>query len=206
LTDPPDQLVARIGSRPASGPHREVWDAAVAALAVYHARHRPPAPPNVPGPEPAPPPEDDRSRRWREQRAAAEGIAAGWAASLSAPEADLFRTAAQALPRARAVAGIHALLDHRHDPESLAAELRRGETATVRAAAAVLDQRVRQLLGRQRIDSEPYRGAAPRSQVEEWQRVQPLLDAADAQLGGRSTAAPQRSLPLRDVRELAAGL
>jgi hypothetical protein len=206
LTDPPDRLVARVGPRPASGPHREVWDAAVAALAIYHARHRPPAPPNEPGPQPAPPLEHDRSRRWREQRAAAERIAADWAASLSPPEADRFRAAAQALPRARAVAGIHALLDHMHDPESLAAELRRAEKATVRAGAAVLDHRVRQLLDRQRIDPEPYRGPAPRSQVEEWQRVQALLEAADAQLAAQSATPPQRSLPPPDVPDLAAGL
>jgi conjugative relaxase-like TrwC/TraI family protein len=195
LTDPPDRLVARIGPRPASGPHREVWEAAVAALAVYHARHRPPAPPSEPGPEPAPPPEDDRSRRSREQRAAAERIAADWAASLSAPEADRFRTAGQALPRARAVAGIHALLDHSHDPETLSAKLRRGEQAIVRVGAAVLDHRVRQLLDRHRIDPNPLRGPAPRSQFDEWERVHALLEAADAQLTGRP--APRRSDPCR---------
>jgi conjugative relaxase-like TrwC/TraI family protein len=206
LTDPPARLVGRIGLRPASGPHREVWDAAVAALAVYRARHRPPAPPSEPGPEPGPPPEDEHGQRWREQRAAAERIAADWAASLLAPEAERFLTAAQAIPRARAVAGIHALLDHGHDPQTLAGELHCGEQATVPTGAAVLDCRVRRLLDRQRIDPEPYRGPAPRSQFDEWQRVKALLDVAEAQVADRSTTAPQRSLPLPDVPELAAGL
>jgi len=206
LTDPPARLVGRIGLRPASGPHREVWDVAVAALAVYRARHRPPAPPSEPGPEPGPPPDDDHGQRWREQRAAAERIAADWAASLPAPEADRFLTAAQAIPRARAVAGIHALLDHGHDSQTLAAELHCGGQATVRTGAAVLDCRVRRLLDRQRIDPEPYRGPAPRSQFEEWQRVKALLDVAEAQVADRSTTTPQRSLPLPDVPELAAGL
>src|SRR6266536_3085054 len=206
LTDPTARLVGRIGLPPASGPHREVWDVAVAALAVYRARHRPPAPPSEPGPEPGPPPDDDHGQRWREQRAAAERIAADWAASLPAPEADRFLTAAQAIPRARAVAGIHALLDHGHDSQTLAAELHCGGQATVRTGAAVLDCRVRRLLDRQRIDPEPYRGPAPRSQFEEWQRVKALLDVAEAQVADRSTTTPQRSLPLPDVPELAAGL
>ncbi|EFC79144.1 MobF family relaxase [Parafrankia sp. EUN1f] len=56
VTQPPPALTARIGTRPAAGPDRALWDQAVAALAIHHARHSPDSPPDEPGPPPPPAP------------------------------------------------------------------------------------------------------------------------------------------------------
>jgi hypothetical protein len=183
VTDPPAALLERIGTRPPAGPARAAWDQAVAAVAIYHARHRPHLEPGLephePGSEPQPRPEPDTATgRWRDIRAAAEALAAAWATQLDDDPARRFTGRREALPRDRAVAGIHALLDAGWPPDQLAAELLHRDTGDVRSGAAVLDHRVRYLLDGHDIDPTAYTMPPPLTAAEEWAHVSRLLAAA----------------------------
>ena len=181
VTGPPPRLVERIGSRPGSGTARMVWDQAVTALAAYHARHRPNAPAHELGPRPGPAPADETALRWQRLRTDAEQLADDWAASVHGQH--------QAVPRNRAMAGIHALLDHGWAPAAVTAALTERELDTTRAGAAVLDHRVRRLLRRAGIDPAPYDLPPPVTVAQEWQRAADRLAAAEADhLARRPTA------------------
>jgi conjugative relaxase-like TrwC/TraI family protein len=176
---PPADLLTRIGPRPGHGPDRRVWDAAVTALAVYHARWQPDAPAHQPGLQPEPGPDDEVADRWQQRRRHARQIAVGWAAGLDPAHHRGFQTRQQAVPRQRAIAGIHALLDHGLPPETLTAELTSREHRTARTAAALLDHRVGELLTRYRVDPTIYQTQPPASRRQDWQRVNRLLHAAE---------------------------
>ena len=188
VTDPPPELVARIGARPTGGTDRAAWDQAVAALAVYHARHRPNAPPHHLGPPP-PTDRDDPAQGWQQRRRQAEQLAAAWATSLDERRERRFHDTGQAVPRRRAVVGIHALLDHGWTPDALAARVTAREQRTSRTGAAVLDHRVSALLNRLGIDPAPYDLPAPLTAEQEWQRAAVRLRSAEVNhLATRSTA------------------
>ena len=179
-TDPPAELIVRIGPRPAHGPDRRVWDAAVAALAVQHARWQPETPAHQPGPEPEPGPDDDAVRRWRQQRRHARQIASAWAARLDPAHRRRLHSHQEAVHRQRAIAGIHALLDHGLTAEHLTTELTsREQRTTTHTVAAVLDHRVRDLLTRHRVDPAAHQIPPPASHRQDWQRVDRLLHAAE---------------------------
>ncbi|MDQ1536537.1 MAG: hypothetical protein QOE58_930, partial [Actinomycetota bacterium] len=82
-------------------------------------------------------------------RAEAERITERWAATLLPAQQRRFHTQQEAVPRQRATAGIHALLDAGWTPADLAAELTQhpmsedgqARTGDIRAGAAVLDHR-----------------------------------------------------------------
>jgi hypothetical protein len=177
-SDAPPELTARIGPRPRAGADRAVWDRAVAALAIYHARHRPDSPRHSLGPPPGNP-DESIERRWRQLRAHAEQLAARWATHLDEACEQRFRTRGQAVARDRAIVGIHALLDHGWAPADLAARLARREQDTVRSGAAVLDHRVRGLLDHAAIDPTPYDTPPPPTPREEWDHTARLLHAAE---------------------------
>jgi conjugative relaxase-like TrwC/TraI family protein len=184
----PPELIARIGPRPHGGADRALWDRAVAALAIYHARHRPPVPRHVLGPPPADA-GDGVESRWRQLRAHARQLAAGWAAHLDETRERRFHHRGQAVPRDRAIVGIHALLDHGWTPAALAARLTQREQDTVRSGAAVLDRRVQALLDRTGTDPTPYELAPPPTPRDEWDHTARLLHAAETHhLAARPTA------------------
>jgi hypothetical protein len=188
VTDPPPELVVRIGPRPTSGTDRAVWDQAVAALTVYNARHRPDASPHHLGPPP-PAGHDDPARGWQQHRRQAEQLAAAWAAGLDDRREHRFHDAGQTVPRRRAVVGIHALLDHGWTPDGLVARVTGREQRTSRTGAAVLDHRVSALLDRLGIDPAPYDLPAPLTADQEWQRAANRLRSAEVNyLATRSTA------------------
>jgi conjugative relaxase-like TrwC/TraI family protein len=181
VTGPPPRLVERIGSRPDSGAERVVWEQAVTALAVYHARHQPDALAHELGPRPSPTPADEAALRWQRLRTAAERLAGDWPASIGGHH--------QTVPRDRAVAGLHALLDHGWAPDALAAALTERELGAARAGAAVLDHRVRRLLRRAGIDPAAYDLPPPMTAAQEWRRAADRLAAAEADhLARRPTA------------------
>jgi hypothetical protein len=176
-TAPSAELVAHVGPRPPSGPDRATWDQAVAVLAIYHARRQPDAPPHELGP--APPAQSDApEQRWHDQRRQATQLANRWAADLDPARARRFRTAADAIPRQRAIAGIHALLDHGRTPDALTAALSAREQDTARSGAAVLEHRVRGCLRRGRVDPTPYQLPPPRTARDEWNQAARRLRAA----------------------------
>jgi conjugative relaxase-like TrwC/TraI family protein len=178
-TSPPPELVARIGPRPSHGPDRRVWDAAVTALAAYHARWQPDAPVHLLGCQPEPGPDDEAAGRWQQQRRQGWQIAAAWTAGLDPAHRSAFHSRQQAVPRRRAVAGIHALLDHGLPAETLTAGLTTREQHTAHTSAAVLDYRVGELLTRHRVDLSPYQIPPPTSRRQDWQRADRLLQAAE---------------------------
>jgi hypothetical protein len=178
LADPPPQLLARIGPRPAAGPDRVLWDQAVGDLAVYHARWQPTAPTDQPGPPPPGTLGRDTAERWNRQRAAAAQLAHQWATHLPPPVRARFHSAAEQIPRTRAIAGLHALLDHGHTVSGLLGHLHDGDPAAIRSGAAVLDHRVAAALTATGINLAPYTGTPPRTALDDWQALHRLLDAA----------------------------
>ncbi|WP_239309772.1 MobF family relaxase, partial [Frankia sp. Cj3] len=176
-TNPPARLIARIGPRPPIGPDRLIWDEAVAALAIYHARHQPGSPPHDPGPEP-PMDTDDPIVRWQDLHEQAVGIAAAWAMRLPPPVARRFHSAAERVPRERAIAGIHALLDTGRHPDTVAAQLAAGDQESVRTGAAILENRAHTLCTAAGVHPAAYQLRPPRTARQDWARVTQLLDAA----------------------------
>jgi hypothetical protein len=188
VTEPPPQLVATIGPRPACGPGRAVWDQAIAALAIYHARHHPAAPAHQLGPPPVD--TDDPATAWRQMRDTARRITDDWAEGLDPGPSRRFTAKAERLPRHRAVVGIHALLANGWQPDVLAAKLSWREQDTVRSGAAVLDHRVRQILDLHGVDAAPFQLPAPRTARDQWHHAARLLRAAEVNhLAAQPTAA-----------------
>ncbi|MDT3440874.1 MobF family relaxase [Pseudofrankia sp. BMG5.37] len=179
LADPPAGLLARIGPCPEAGPDQAVWDDAVAGLAIYHARQQPPAPAHLAGPPPGSRADDQTRDPWLRHRAQAARLADNWAAALPAAIRARFAGSRQAVPRERAVAGLHALLDVGHPPTALAEALSDGSLDGIRAGAAVLDRRVSDLCQQAGIDPALYVLPAPRTAQEEWNEVTGLLALAE---------------------------
>ncbi|ONH25523.1 MobF family relaxase [Pseudofrankia asymbiotica] len=180
LADPPAALVARIGPPPAAAPDRALWDSAVTNLAIYHARHQPDVPSHVPGPPPGARPDDRVRDPWLRLRDQATGLADAWAAVLPADVRARFRSADEAVPRDRAVVGLHALLDAGYPPAALTAALRQDPVDSVRAAAAVLDHRVADLCRQAGVDPALYDLPAATTAQQDWNTVTDLLGRAES--------------------------
>ncbi|MBL7499311.1 hypothetical protein I6A81_24290 [Frankia sp. CN7] len=179
-THPPPALVERIGPRPASGPDRAIWDDTVTALAIYHARHQPDTPAHDPGPPPGATPDDRRHDPWLHHHDQATHLARTWANALPDGQTRTrFHSPREALPRARAIAGLHALLDHGHHPDHLRAALVREPLTDLQAGAAVLARRVVDLCAAASLDGAHYELPAPRTAQQEWNDVTRLLDLAE---------------------------
>jgi len=179
LADPPDALVARIGPRPAIGAGRAGWDDAVAALAIYHARHQPATPTHDLGPPPLTGPEPRGRDPWLRCRDEATRLAAAWAARLPERARSHFHHPGEAIPRGRAIAGLHALLDHGHRADRLAAALQATPVGDVRTGAAVLAHRVADLYDKAGLDPALYELPSPTTAQHEWTRAFQLLHAAE---------------------------
>jgi hypothetical protein len=179
LADPPDGLVDRIGPRPAAGPGRRIWDAAVGALAVYRTRHKPAAPSWTAGPPPGATPNDRSHDPWLQLQDHAVHLAEAWAAAFPDPVRAGFTGPGQTVPRQRAIAGLHALLDAGHPPADLAADLRQGPIHDVQTAAAILDHRVADLCHHAGIDPTLYDLPAPTTAQHEWNTTFNLLTRAE---------------------------
>jgi len=99
-----------------------------------------------------------------------------------------FAAGIEGVPRQRAVAGIHALLDHGWTPDDISAALAGGDLEGVRSGAAVLEHRARRLLDRAGLDATLHEMPAPQTPQEEWHRASRLLFAAESHhLGTRPT-------------------
>ncbi|MBL7547741.1 hypothetical protein I6A60_07625 [Frankia sp. AgB1.9] len=176
---PSPALAARIGARPAAGPDRAGWDAAVGALAVYRARHQPDTPAADPGPPPGAHPHDRQSDPWIRHLDQAARLVETWANALPPPARARFYTAATTVPRQRALAGLHALLDHGHHPDRLHRALTAEPLADVRVGAAVLEQRVADLCRQAGLEAALYDLPAPVTAQQEWNTVTGLLLEAE---------------------------
>ncbi|OHV63465.1 MobF family relaxase [Pseudofrankia sp. BMG5.36] len=176
---PPPALVARIGARPAAGPDRAAWEAAVGALAVYHARHQPAAHTDDPGPPPGAHPHDLQADPWIRHRDEAARLVDAWARALPPPARDRFYAAAATVPRERALAGLHALLDHGHHPGQLHQALSAEPLADVHVGAAVLDQRITDLCRLAGVDATLYDLPAPTTAQQEWNTVTSILSTVE---------------------------
>jgi hypothetical protein len=147
--------------------------------AALHALRSPDSHTHDPGPEPQPEPEDTATIRWRQLRRQAEQIADGWAAELPPDQRRRIITAGQAVPLRRAIAGLHALLDHGWTPTRLADQLAAREQRTVLTDAAVLDHRVHQLLNADHLDARAHLLPAARTRRQDWHHTTRLLHAAE---------------------------
>ncbi|MCK9895046.1 MobF family relaxase [Frankia sp. AgB32] len=180
VANPPAGLVARIGPRPATGTDRARWDRTVGALAIHHARHQPPVPPQEPGPPP--PPEEPAGTlrtRWILHHDQAVDLARSWADGLPNRTRARFHSQAEHVPRTRAIAGLHALLDHGHPPDDLLAALTSHEQSTARTGAAVLDHRVATLCKQQGLIPTDYLLPRPRPAREDWTELVGLLNTCE---------------------------
>lgn len=177
LANPHPALLARIGPRPPSGPHRTQWDQAVAALAIYRA-HWPDTPADDAGPAPPPAASDTPTASWTRHRHHASALADTWAATLAPRARRRFAGQTDAVPRQRAIAGIHALLDAGWQPVDLTAHLTAQEQDTIRSPAAVLDHRVAALCQQHGINPDLYRLPPPRTAGDLWHDATTKLDAA----------------------------
>jgi len=177
--DLPPGLLARIGARPASGPDRATWDDAVTALAIYHARHQPDAEPHGLGPPPGAGADDRRRDPWLLRHDQATRHADAWAATLPDQARARFHSALEAIPRRRAVAGLHALLEHGHHPDQLHTALTANPPTGIRTGAPVLAQRVADLTAAAGVDADLYDLPAPATAQQEWNSATRLLDTAE---------------------------
>ncbi|MDT3446839.1 MobF family relaxase [Pseudofrankia sp. BMG5.37] len=189
VTHPPPQLLARIGPRPPSGPDSAAWDDAVTALAIYHARHQPDTAPHDPGPPPGATPDDRHRDPWLRHHDQATRLADAWAAALPDQARTRFHNPHEAIPRHRAIAGLHALLDHGHHPDQLHTALAGEPLTDIRTGAAVLARRVADLCTTADLDATLYELPAPATPQQEWNTVTRLLAAAEiSHLATRPTA------------------
>ena len=189
LAAPSAALIARIGPQPDAGPDRAGWEAAVGALAVYRARYRPNAPEHEAGPPPGADQNDRRRDPWLHHRDLAHRIVDDWVAKLPDVERAQFASASQSVPRSRAVAGVHALLDAGQEPGRLAAALTRDAHDDIHAGAAVLAQRVAGLCEHADVDLALYELPDPATAQQEWNDLVRHLDRAEiAYLATRPTA------------------
>jgi hypothetical protein len=177
IANPPAGLTARIGPRPAAGADRARWDRAVGALAIHRARHHPGGPPHEPGPPPPPTePAGTLRTRWMAHHDQAVRLARTWSDSLPRRAGTRFHTPAEQIPRARAIAGLHALLDNGHHPDALLAALTNRDSATARTGAAVLNHRVADLCRQQGVNPADYLLPPPRPAHDDWNELVGLLD------------------------------
>jgi conjugative relaxase-like TrwC/TraI family protein len=182
ITRPPPELVARIGTRPERATQRRAWDEAVRAVAAYRARTQViPAPDDETAAASAlgPRPMTERSP-WTMQRAHAERIATRWTDQLDPAHRNRYHAVIEHIPRERAIAGIHALLDAGIPAPEIEAALKEREQRSARAGAPVLDHRVRALLGTHHLDPAGHRLPAPHTPAEEWDHAAALLATAEA--------------------------
>lgn len=176
LADPAPQLLARLGPRPASGPHRDHWDRAVTAATIYQA-HVPDT--RLDDPELPPAPARSHPDEWAVQRRDARDLALAWVSRLGPSARELFDMRTRAVPRDRAIAGIHALLDSGRAPSGLLAQLTTEGQSPVRDPAAILDHRVTALCHEHAVDASLHQLPPPRSLTDLWQAATTLLDAAE---------------------------
>lgn len=196
VANPHPALVARIGPRPASGPPRAQWDQAVAALAIYRA-HRPETSPDEAGAPPPPSASDSTTVAWTRQRGQASVLADTWATNLGSRAHRRFTRSTDAVPRTRAIAGIHALLAAGWRPADLTAQLSTDNRSAPRSPAAVLDHRVNDLCERHGVDPALYQLPPPRALRDLWHDATTALDVADiAHLATQTTAALATELAL----------
>jgi hypothetical protein len=187
LADPPAELVARIGPRPAAGPQRAVWEDVVGGLAVYRARHQPGGSGGELGPPPGARPDDRTRDPWLRRRDQAARLVETWAAGVRAA-GGRFAGQGPVVPGERAVAGLHALLDAGRTAGDLAAALARRTVDG--AGAAVLDGRVAGICQRAGVDPALYDLPAPRGAQQEWTELTRLLILAETtHLAARPAAA-----------------
>ncbi|ONH60400.1 TrwC relaxase [Frankia sp. CcI49] len=179
VTQPPPALTARIGTRPAAGPDRTLWDQAVAALAIHHARHSPDSPPAEPGQTPTPGSAESGQHRWTAHRDLAVGLTRTWVDGLPDRIRRRFYSPVEQVPRHRAIAGLHALLDTGHSPDDLLSVLTRQDQTSARTGAAILDHRVGALCADHNLDPTHYLLPAPLSVQDEWADLVRLLDLAE---------------------------
>ncbi|OHV69586.1 hypothetical protein BCD48_34865 [Pseudofrankia sp. BMG5.36] len=179
LTAPPAALLARIGPRPTAGSQQAGWEDAVAALAIYRARHQPAAPVHDPGPPPGAYPDDRRRDPWLRHYDQAVHLAATWASTLPEPAQGRFRSPRESVPRDQAIAGLHALLDHGHPADQIHTALTRQPVTDVQAAAAVLAHRVVDLCTQAGLDPALYDLPTPRTAQDEWNQTTRLLETAE---------------------------
>jgi conjugative relaxase-like TrwC/TraI family protein len=190
VTNPPAALVARLGPRPDDGGERILWDRAVGGLAVYHARHQA-GPADDPGPAPSgPEPAGTLRTQWMLHHDQAVRIARAWSDGLPRHRSRArMHGQAERVPRARVIAGIHALLDHGHHPDTLLAALTSQEQTTVRTGAAGLDHRVTDLCEQEGLSPTDYLLPPPRPAHEDWQELVDLLRTCEIHhLARRPTA------------------
>ncbi|SNQ51682.1 conserved hypothetical protein [Frankia canadensis] len=191
VANPPAVLVARLGPRPDDGGERILWDRAVGGLAVYHARHQQAGPADDPGPPPSgPEPAGTLRTQWMLQHDQAVRIARAWSDGLPRHRSRArMHGQAERVPRARAIAGIHALLDHGHHPDTLLAALTSHEQTTVRTGAAVLDHRVTDFCEQEGLSPTDYLLPPPRPAHEDWQELVDVLRTCEIHhLARRPTA------------------
>ncbi|WP_238436166.1 MULTISPECIES: MobF family relaxase [unclassified Frankia] len=191
-------LLERIGPRPPTGPDRAVWDDAVAALAIYRARYTPDAPAGDPGPPPGANPHDRIADPWLRHHDQAVHLAATWAAGLPEHARTRFDSHLEAVPRQRAIGGLHVLLDHGHTADRLETALSAEPSDDARTGAAVLDHRVTALCQAGGLDPTVYDLPTPATAQEDWNTVTRLLRTAEInQLATQPThtlAAARRAL------------
>ncbi|OHV56154.1 hypothetical protein BCD48_44070 [Pseudofrankia sp. BMG5.36] len=179
VTHPPPELFARIGPRPPAGPDGAAWDDAVIALAIYHARHQPDTAPHDPGPPPGATPDDRHRDPWLRRHDQATRLADTWSATLPDQARTRFHSPHEAVPRHRAIAGLHALLEGGHHLDHLQAALAAEPSADIRTGAAVLAHRVTDLCTTAGLDATLYELPAPATPQQEWNTVTRLLDTAE---------------------------
>ncbi|GAC1373524.1 MAG: hypothetical protein NVSMB4_00090 [Acidimicrobiales bacterium] len=207
ITRPDAELIGRLGRRPPAGDHRRAWDRAVRAVAVYRARWNASAEAPVSGTKArwaiGERPTAEPSL-WAQQRAQAELLVRRWTAGLDTTRRRRFWAVIEHIPRQRAAAGIHALLAAGIRPDEIAAALQQREQGTARAAAAILDHRVANLLAQHNIDPAGYRLPEPLVAAAEWDRGAELLHQAEVHhLATQSVA--QLSEERRQVRQILTG-
>lgn len=178
LADPDPRLLARIGARPRTGSDRVVWDRAVTALAVLHARS-PSENPRHQLPEMQADSGDEIEHDWHDQRAAAEQIADSWAQLTGQRRHERFHSKEETVPRNRAITAIHALIAHGWSAERISIALTADDTGDVRTAAAVLEYRVNELLETTGITATAFELPPAMAPTDEWEHVRLLLKAAE---------------------------
>ncbi|WP_007513740.1 MobF family relaxase [Pseudofrankia saprophytica] len=179
LAAPPAALLARIGPRPTTGSQQAGWEDAVAALAIYQARHQPAAPAHDPGPPPGASPDDRRRDPWLRHHDQAIHLATTWASTLPEPARARFHSPRESVPRDQAIAGLHALLDHGHPADQIHTALTRQPVTDAQAAAAVLAHRVADLCTQAGLDPLLYDLPVPRTAQDEWNQATRLLETAE---------------------------
>ena len=179
LAAPSATLLARIGPRPTTGSRQAGWEDAVAALAIYRARHQSAAAAHDPGPPPGASSDDRHRDPWLRHHDQAVHLAIIWVSALPKAAQVRFHSPRESVPRDQAIAGLHALLDHGHAAEQIHTALTRQPVTDARAAAAVLAHRVADLCAQAGLDPALYDLPVPRTAQDEWNQTARLLETAE---------------------------